>query len=50
MPTLYRPTYTSKTTGEKKKLKKWYALVNGKEVPLSANKRAAEMMLARLVE
>ncbi len=50
MAKLYHPTYTDKKTGEKKRLKKWYVCLNGKEIPLSPNRRAAEMMLAKLLE
>jgi integrase len=50
MAKLYHPTYTDKKTGERKKLKKWYVCLNGREIPLSTNRRAAEVMLAKLLE
>ena len=54
MATLFRPTFTDKKTGQKKRLKKWYARVksaNGRvrKVPLSTNKAAAELMLGQLL-
>ncbi len=54
MATLFRPMFTDKKTGLKKRLKKWYARVryadgSVKKVPLSTNKAAAEIMLGQLL-
>jgi integrase len=55
MPTLFRRTFRDKKTGKLRKTKKWYGQytdANGAvcRVPLSANKSAAQGMLAKLVE
>ena len=54
MPALFRPTYTDQTTGNRKRLRKWYAKVRFADgslhrVPLSPNKQAAELMLGRML-
>ena len=55
MPSLFKPTYTDKKTGKPRKAKKWYGQFKDQEgtlrrVPLSANKSAAQTMLAELVK
>ncbi len=49
MAKLYHPTYKTKT-GERKPLKKWYVFLDGREIPLSTNRRAAEAMLGELLK
>ena len=49
MAKLYHPTYKTKT-GVRKALKKWYVFLDGREIPLSANRRAAEAMLGELLK
>ncbi len=54
MASLFRPTFRCKSTGETKRVKKWYAKVRHadgtvRKVPLSTNKAAAEMMLGQLL-
>jgi hypothetical protein len=51
MGSLFKPTYTDKKTGERRKARKWYgqfvdALGVTRRKPLSANKAAARTMLA----
>jgi integrase/recombinase XerD len=52
---IYRPTYTDRATGQKKKLAKWYGKYRDAagvlvRAPLSENKQAAQQMLANLVK
>lgn len=54
MASLFRPTFRCKSTGQLKRVKKWYAKVRMadgtvRKVPLSTNKAAAEMMLGQLL-
>ncbi len=54
MASLFRPTFRCKSTGQTKRVKKWYAKVRHadgtvRKVPLSTNKAAAEMMLGQLL-
>ena len=54
MASLFRPWYTDRATGQKKRAKKWYGQYRDaagatRRVPLSANKDAARMMLNDLV-
>jgi integrase len=54
MASLFRPTFRCKSTGQVKRVKKWYAKVRQadgtvRKVPLSTNKAAAEMMLGQLL-
>src|SRR5262245_45599400 len=54
MASLFRPTYTDKVTGEARSARKWYGQYTDgdgvrRRVPLTANKAAAQQMLAELV-